>query len=50
MAFKSIVWNLFCKTGSVDMYLLYNCLTGREEEGDKQNATGKDQRAGFKTN
>ena len=33
---KNIAWNLFCKTGSVESYLLYNSLP--PEKGDTKNA------------
>lgn len=33
---KNIAWNLFCKTGSIESYILYSSLP--KEKGDAKNA------------
>lgn len=37
MKTKNAAWELFCKTGSVESYLLYSSMP--DEKGDAKNAT-----------
>ena len=50
MAIEKMAWDLFCKTGKIDFYLLYNELNGKVREGERENAVSKDQRLNYKAN
>ena len=45
MEIKNMAWDLFCKTGSVESYLLYTSLP--ENKGDLKNGADDGKSLGF---